>query len=80
MTREELKEKAALEAYPENVSYSTLVEKNVDYNGRDRVIYKQGYDKGFDDAIEKTCEWLKCNFNMPDDFEFHLKKAMEEQQ
>ncbi len=38
--------------------------------------YKQGYN----DAIDKACKWLKYNFNMPDDFESHLKKAMEEQQ
>ena len=35
--------------------------------------YKQGYN----DAIDKACKWLKYNFNMPDDFESHLKKAME---
>jgi len=36
--------------------------------------YKQGYN----DAIDKACKWLKHNFNMPDDFESHLKKAMEQ--
>lgn len=30
--------------------------------------------------IRKACEWLKYNFNMPNDFEFHFRKAMEEQQ
>ena len=29
-----------------------------------------------DAFIEKACEWLKTNFNMPDDFENHFKKAM----
>lgn len=38
--------------------------------------YKQSYN----DAIDKACKWFKFNFNMPDDFESHLKKAMEEQQ
>lgn len=28
-------------------------------------------------VIDKACEWLKYNFNMPNDFESHLKKAME---
>ena len=28
--------------------------------------------------IEKSCKWLKANFNMPDDFELHFIKAMEE--
>lgn len=59
MTRKQLKEKAALEAYPEKIMYSTLIEQNVDYNGRDRVIYKQGYDKGFEDALDKACEWIE---------------------
>lgn len=39
-----------------------------------------GWELGWEDAIDKACDWLKCNFNMPDDFEFHLKKAMEERQ
>lgn len=38
------------------------------------------YEKGIADAIENIVEWLKCNFNMPDDFESHLKNYMEEQQ
>ena len=40
----------------------------------------EGWELGWQDAIDKACEWLKCNFNIPDDFEFHLKKAMEKQQ
>ncbi len=27
--------------------------------------------------IDKACEWLQRNFNMPDDFELHFRKAME---
>ena len=27
--------------------------------------------------IEKACEWLERNFNMPNDFECHFRKAME---
>lgn len=27
--------------------------------------------------IDKACEWLQRNFNMPDDFEQHFRKAME---
>lgn len=30
--------------------------------------------------IDKACEWLEYNFNMPGDFEFHFRKAMEEQE
>lgn len=36
------------------------------------------YLAGQEKVIEKACEWLKCNFNMPNDFESHFKKAMEE--
>lgn len=30
------------------------------------------------ELIDKACEWLEVNFNMPDDFELHFRKAMEE--
>ena len=78
MTREEQREKAALEAYPENISYPTLIEENVDYNGRDRIIYKQGYDKGFDDAIEKVCDYIKQNWIWNTKVMEELKQSMEE--
>ena len=29
-------------------------------------------------VIEKACEWLEHNFNMPNDFRKHFIKAMEE--
>lgn len=29
-----------------------------------------------DAFIEKACEWLEKNFNMPNDFEYHFRKAM----
>ena len=35
------------------------------------------YLAGQEQMIDKACEWLKCNFNMPNDFESHFKKAME---
>ena len=35
------------------------------------------YLAGQEKIIAKACEWLKCNFNMPNDFESHFKKAME---
>lgn len=28
--------------------------------------------------IDKACEWLDKNFNMPNDFQKHFRKAMEE--
>ena len=30
-----------------------------------------------DAFIEKACEWLERNFNMPNDFECHFRRAME---
>lgn len=30
-----------------------------------------------DTFIEKACKWLEKNFNMPNDFEYHFRKAME---
>ena len=41
------------------------------------VLHK-GAAIGRKEMLDKACEWLKCNFNMPDDFESHFKKAMEE--
>ena len=29
------------------------------------------------ETINKACEWLKANFNIPNDFELHFRKAME---
>ena len=43
-------------------------------------VLNKGHEQGYRDAIDKACEWLKYNFNMPDDFEIHFRKAMEEQQ
>ncbi len=31
-----------------------------------------------DAFIEKACKWLERNFNMPNDFECHFRKAMED--
>lgn len=44
------------------------------------VNYDEGYKAGCSETISKACEWLKFNFNMPGDFEFHFRKAMEKQQ
>ena len=51
------------------------------YDGKAMLhVLNKGHEQGYKDAIDKACEWLKYNFNMPDDFEFHFRKAMEEQQ
>jgi len=42
-----------------------------------KTIYNEDYKQGYNDAIDEACKWLKYNFNMPDDFEAHLKQAME---
>ena len=36
------------------------------------------YLAGQEKVIDKACEWIKANFNMPNDFELHFKKAMED--
>ena len=61
----------------ENCAY---ISRNLERNCSFKETTMYGWELGWQDAIDKACEWLKCNFNMPDDFEFHLKKAMEEQQ
>jgi len=51
----------------------------IHYDGKAMLhVLNKGHEQGYKDAIDKTCEWLKCNFNMPDDFESHFRKAMEE--
>ena len=42
MTREEELKRASLEVYPENISYSTVIEQYVDYNREKREIWLQG--------------------------------------
>ena len=61
--------KGALEAYPENISYSTVIEKMVDYNNIWRGPFIAGAEwadqhprKGLVD-IEKACEWIKQNIS-----------------
>lgn len=43
-------------------------------------VLNKGAAIGRREMLDKACEWLKYNFNMPDDFEIHFRKAMEEQQ
>ena len=31
-----------------------------------------------EEIINKAFEWLNANFNMPDDFELHFRRAMED--
>ena len=42
MTNEEKIQEMAFEAIPENISYSTVIERMVDYNGRDRSFFIDG--------------------------------------
>ena len=51
----------------------------IHYDGKAMLhVLNKGHEQGCKDTINKACEWLKCNFNMPDDFESHFRKAMEE--
>ena len=85
MTKEELIKKAAFEAYPKNESYSTLVERVVDYNNHYRWPYQAGLEKGWQMAVEKATEWLKswdayrvCVEGRKDWFIEQFQRAMEE--
>lgn len=40
--------------------------------------YYECMDKVKKQWLDKACEWLEANFNMPDDFELHFRKAMED--
>ena len=55
-------EKAGLEAYPENISYSTLYDTMKDYNTGKRKVFVEGYEQGYKEAVEKTCKWLEKEF------------------
>lgn len=65
------------------VAVEELINEGKDWdevkNANLRAGFKEGYKQGYKDAIDKAYEWLKHNFNMPDDFEIHFRKAMEGQ-
>ena len=64
-------------AYIKGAEYAD--EHPINYDGKAMLhVLNKGHEQGYKDAIDKACEWLKCNFNMPDDFESHFRKAMEE--
>lgn len=48
------------------------------HNDGDVLYVKDAFIGGANWAIDKACEWLERNFNMPNDFEYHFRKAMEE--
>lgn len=64
-----LMEKAAIEAHLKLQDEDELSYFN---------LFKAGAEWQRKQLIDKACEWLKANFNMPDDFELHFRKAMEE--
>ena len=89
MTRAEERNKAAFEAYPENISYSTVIEQMVDYNLQWRQYWLEGAEWADKTMIEKACKWLRTNYEdigiryirghkVEDEIE-SFKKAMEEQ-
>ena len=88
MTKQELIEQAAFEAYPENKGYSIVFGKVIDYNYFNRKPYQAGLEKGWQMAIDKAYEWFEENLHMYNtsecegdriDFVEDFKKAMEEQ-
>lgn len=83
-------EKAGFEAYPENISYSTIGDVMYDYNAEKRRVYVAGYEQGYKDAINKACEYLQTNYvemwlryirghEVEDEIEL-FKQAMEDEQ
>ena len=42
MDREQERQQAAIQAYPENISYSTVIEQMVDYNRKYRQLWLEG--------------------------------------
>lgn len=63
MTNEEKIQEMAFEAIPENISYSTVIDRMVDYNGRDRSFFIDGSRAAMEwkeqQMIEKAVEWLE---------------------
>lgn len=55
-------EEKALEAYPENISYSTVLERPFDYNGNWRRIFIQGYEQA-----EKDLGWISVKDRLPEE-------------
>lgn len=43
-------EKAGLEAYPENISYSTIGDTMYDYNAEKRRVFVEGYEEGYKES------------------------------
>lgn len=56
---------------------SDFVTEHLKENNR-TPTFIDAIEYGQKQLIDKACEWLKVNFNMPDDFELHFKKAMED--
>lgn len=54
-------EERALEAYPENIGYSTVLECPYDYNGRQRMIFQQGYEQSEKDLAR----WISVKEKLP---------------
>ena len=52
-------EKVGLEAYPENISYSTLYNTMMDFNAEKRRVFIEGYEQGYMDAARKVYCWLE---------------------
>lgn len=75
MTYEERERQVCIECR-ENVK-CPYTSRNLEYKCQNLSDTMYGWELGYMDAIDKACKWLKYNFNMPDDFESHLKKAME---
>ena len=71
-----------------NPSFAIKQEGDTEYIRKDVVdnmlqvaedhAYLAGQEAMREKLIDKACEWLKANFNMPDDFELHFIKTTED--
>ena len=64
-----------------SMSNTNQVYDMVDFNALHEALYEDLMEMAEwkeKQMIEKACEWLEYNFNMPSDFKEHFTKAMED--
>lgn len=80
MTRKEEREKASVEYQMSNnpmcIGGDAFADMTYKLNINPSFI--AGAEWADKTIIDKACEWIEKNFNMPNDFQKHFRKAMEE--
>ena len=59
-------------------NYSDSMDEFQRYHTYPRSAFKKKKKWADKTMIEKAIKWLTYQFNMPSDFEYHFRKAMEE--